>query len=78
VAGEIATSLFNGQLNRAIQNKATKKAIRRAILIGWGGRDRTSEWRNQNPLTCARIRGSAVSYVRPNLVYARDLNFKNN
>jgi len=35
VASEIATSLFNGQRNRTIQNEATKKAIGRAISIGW-------------------------------------------
>jgi hypothetical protein len=38
VASEIATSRFNGQRNRAIPNEATKKAVRRAISIGWGGR----------------------------------------
>jgi hypothetical protein len=34
-------------LSSVIQNEATKKTIRRAISIGLGGRDRTSEWRNQ-------------------------------
>ena len=50
MATEIATSGFNGQQNRAMQNEATPKAIKRAISIGWGGRDRTSEWRNQNQI----------------------------
>jgi hypothetical protein len=47
---DCAACTGNGQRTRAIQNEATKKAIRRTISIGWGGRDRTSEWRNQNPL----------------------------
>jgi hypothetical protein len=54
-ASETATSLFNAQWNCAIRNEATQKAIKRAISTGWGGRDRTSEWRNQNQFDYSTI-----------------------
>jgi hypothetical protein len=37
--------------------RCSQKAIRRAKSNGWGGRDRTSEWRNQNQLDCSTISG---------------------
>ena len=32
------------------QNNRLKTAISPIVKTGWGGRDRTSVWRNQNPL----------------------------
>jgi len=39
----------------AFPNEAAQEAIQRIISTGWGGRDRTSEWRNQNPLDYSMI-----------------------
>jgi hypothetical protein len=65
VASEIVTSLFDAQWNRVIRNEATQKAIERAISIGWGGRDRTSEWRNQNPLNTIIKSMALLNFLLP-------------
>jgi hypothetical protein len=51
----ITSFLQTGSGLRYFQMKQSKKRFRQAISIGWGGRDRTSEWRNQNQFDYSTI-----------------------
>jgi len=53
------SDVSNGQRNSLFPNGVTATAICWAKSTGWGGRDRTSEWRNQNPLETS-IKSTAI------------------
>jgi len=49
------THLSSMRAAKAFRRSAGTKCDCRVISTGWSGRDRTSEWRNQNPFDFPRI-----------------------